>query len=1709
MVLVPFPGGPKSQDLSDTERHLLLHTWNNTKAAYPRDKFLSELFAETAANHPDSLALAWRDQRLTYRELATKAGKLASHLVTLGVGPEVRVGICMSRCPDMIIAMLAVLHAGGAYVPIDPNYPVERLTFIMEDASAPLLISQSKWSHLVDQTDAKILCLDTGWDFEDATIASWPQTTPDQTAYVLFTSGSTGRPKGVQIGQRSVVAMLSWAAAEFSPAQRQAILAATSICFDLSVFEIFLPLTHGTTVVLADNALDLVNVTHPVSLINTVPSAITELSRANQIPASVTTINLAGEPLRGDLVERLYHQETVEAVYNLYGPSEDTTYSTWAKIPKSGDPHPAIGAPLANSQAYVLNAMGEIIKPGVEGELFMGGDGLARGYLDQPAMTAARFLPNPFSGIPGARMYKTGDLVRYRPNGLLDFLGRLDHQVKIRGFRIELGEIESRLRRHDAIIDAVVVAIRHGGDPQLAAYVARTGSEENDVAFRRELRDYLGEHLPAYMVPAFIIPMDILPQTPNGKVDRKALPEPGQGDTGRSIAKPRSHQEHQLADIWKEALGYDEIGIFEDFFDLGGDSIRALRIVTQARLAGLPFKTIDLFRNRTIAALAEKLPQGEVESTEAAGAKLDVPSSLEITSEIQAKFPNAQAVWPTTAMQESMLFQSRLSGDPTDYLDIFHFTLEGNFDEKRFQKVWQLLTQRHFALRTVFHHHNETVFQVVLSHHQADVQCLTPDQFPTADPNLESFIARELEKGLFPTETPPWRVYLLRESEQRVHFLFLFHHVILDGWSLSVLFKECGQMQTADNPETLLQPTIGYHRFLNWYKNWDMDSGKKYWSERMDGFTEINNILPLPKPDGNVVRRLEIKCLTPEASERIRQFANKHGLTLNTIMQGIWALVTSRYCRSNDIVFGNSTSGRAADVPGIESIVGLVLQTVVSRIQTQSDDTLIPWLHQLQKDHHQAEQQCYYPLVDLQKRLGTTNQKPLFETMVAYENYAGGDWPQGEWAGANLVSIQEREDIHYGLFLQVLPEPVITLKLHSDQRRFEKGGSSRLLSQVYHVLESLPSLENCRPQDIEIMPPEQLETLSSLRQIEAPAYQPRTIVSEFEKQALKTPEATAVVCGNQHLSYEALNRSADFIAYHLLERGLKLEEPVGICLKRNHLLIAAYFGILKAGGIILPIDPNYPEERKAILANDSGIRFLIGTANVWPASAPALEILSPELANVPHAPLPKPKVAPEQLAYIIYTSGSTGIPKGASIPHSAYVNQAEGCVPLLKMSSADRVLQFSSHSFDLSTNEIFKTLMIGATLVVEPHRHGLPPDVLHKLSHRQHLTVLMLPTGFWRTFCEQLSQNQLRLKPHVRLMVAGGERVVPQNLQNWSQVVAPESVFGNCYGPTECTVTTTWRLFKASDVIRQLPKEVPIGTSLPRYQVHLAAPGGPTPQGAPGELFIGGPGLARGYFHNPRLTATVFVPNPVSSEPGGRLYKTGDLIRFGENDELMFVDRIDRQVKIRGFRIELGEIEHHLRQHEQVENAFVISQDDPLGGHRMAAYVVVKKPFQNSLTAKTLHAYLDGRMPHFMLPGAYALMPEFPLTLNGKLNKAALPEPKPIKDPNQARIAPQNETQRKIAEIWCEVLGLKSVGVGDNFFDMGGHSLSALAVHQKIQRAFECSLPLVKIFEHPNIASLAAYMDQAADAPAEKTQNEANEQRLASRRQALRNRRRR
>jgi len=1687
------------------EQVLLLSKWNQTEAFFPSDKTVPMLVQEVMAASPTKIALVWRDRTYTYQAVRDRILPLAAHLRSLGVGPEVRVGICMSRCPDMIFAMLAVLSAGGAYVPMDPNYPADRLRFMLEDAKAPLLITQSHWSHLVKNSPSQVLTLDEGWEFPVPAKFEFHQALPHQTAYVLFTSGSTGRPKGVQIGHRSVVAMLFWAKETYSDEQIEAVMGATSICFDLSVYEIFLPLITGNTLVLAENALDLPNVTYPVTLVNTVPSAMMELCRARQIPPSVNTVNLAGEPLRSDLVAAIYANPQVKGVYNLYGPSEDTTYSTWALIPKDAPKAPAIGRPLSNTQAFVLDQTGALVKPGHEGELFLGGDGLARGYLDQPAMTAQRFLPDPFSVKPGMRMYKTGDLVRYRPDSNLDFLGRLDHQVKIRGFRIELGEIEECLRKNPEVLDTVVVAIKQSGDPQLAAYIARDGDASSDAEFRQRLRSYLAENLPGYMVPAFLVPMAELPQTPNGKVDRKALPQPSFADQGRTLVGPRTPVEFKLASIWKAALGFEEVGVFEDFFDLGGDSIRALRIVTQSRQAGLPLHTADLFRRRTIAALAESLPAEQTEKTPTNFEQLDAESTLSLSLNVAAS-----AIWPTTAMQEGMLFQTQFSEDASDYGDIFHFSLEGNLTREAVIDAWRTLSQRHFALRTQFRFQDEKIFQVVLDQVEVDFTYIAPDEFPKNDLHLASFIDQALKQGFQPFEKPPWRIFLLQESETRWHFLFYYYHAILDGWSLAVLFREFNQLVDPSHSDKALPGLVPYNRFLNWLAAYPQAESQAYWDERLAGYNEIKNALPLPKSKAGSRRTMETVSLGQKTTDTLVTFARKNGLTLNTLVQGAWALVLARYLRSHDVIFGNSVAGRTPEVPGIESIVGLCLQNVTSRIRITSGEPLLSWLHKIQEQHRQDEQHSFFPLVELQKRLGASTQKPLFEAMLAFENYAGGDWPRDRWLGARLMEIREREDINTGLFLQALPSPVMTLKLHSDQNRFESGGSQRMLDQVAYVLENIPALADTEPATVNVIPPKEKMQLDRLRDLSASPYTPSTIVQEFQTQCRKTPDVTAVVYKNQALSYAALDALSDSLARHLLSKGLRQEEPVGLCLHRDHSLIINYFGVLKAGGVILPIDPNYPETRKAMLAEDGDLRFLIAKPEDWPGNDTSRTLLSPLLALQPAPELPLPQIATNQLAYIIYTSGSTGKPKGASIAHEAYVNQAYASINYLDMRSSDRVLQFSSHSFDLSINEIFKILFIGGTLVVESHRHGLAPDELHSLCLRQHLTTLMLTTGFWRTFCEQLALASKKLPQHMRFIMVGGERLLPENVIPFTQIAPPQLVLGNAYGPTECSVISTWHLMTASELQREIPADIPIGKALANYQINLLDPyGKDVPFGTPGELFMGGWGLARGYRNRPALTASVFVPNPFSKQPGARMYKTGDLIRFNLQEELMFVNRVDRQVKVRGFRIEMGEIEHTLRQHDQVVDAFVIAQDDPHGGKRLAAYVVVLNRGQATASAKTIHQYLDGKMPHYMVPGAFAILTELPNTLNGKINWKALPEPQPVRSSESATTPPQNELQAQIAEIWAQVLQLDKVGIHDNFFDLGGHSLTALTIHQRLQRHLDRRIPLVKLFEHPNIANLSAYLTEGQGESQDTKQDDSANRRVESRKNALRNRRRR
>lgn len=1694
--------------LQETEKQKLLFDWNQTQTSYETHQSIHSLVFRAIEQFPDATAIAWHNQTVSYAELGEKALRLTAMLVSLGVGPEVRVGICMSRCPDMIVAMLAVLAAGGAYVPMDPNYPSDRLQFMLEDAKAPVLITQKRWQHLLNESNTQTLSLDEGWDQGLPRSTCIQSQLDHQTAYVLFTSGSTGRPKGVQIEHRSVVAMLSWATQTFSKQQRKAILGATSICFDLSVFEIFLSLSNGTTLVLAQNALDLPNLEHPVSLINTVPSAITELYRAGQIPPSATTINLAGEPLRSDLVNALYSLDTVQHVYNLYGPSEDTTYSTWARIPQHSEQVPAIGRPLANTQAYLLNASGHLVSLGEEGELFLAGDGLARGYLDQPGKTAERFLPNPFDKEAGARFYKTGDLVRYREDSNLDFLGRLDHQVKIRGFRIELGEIEECLRTHEQVLDTVVVAIQDGQDPQLAAYIARKPLNGGDHDLRQQIRQHVGHNLPNYMVPNFIVLLDSLPQTPNGKVDRKALPKPGADDQGRVLTQPRTPTEQVLSDVWQQALGLEQVGVFEDFFDLGGDSIRALRIVTHARDKHIALKTVDLFRLRTIAQISDHIAQ-QSHKPSTPTILFDNTSTQPASKAMQEAFGTVKSVWPATHMQEGMLFQSQYSGNSADYADTFHFVLEGCLDPVRFKDVWQHLCQRYMALRTVFHYEDGQIFQLELANHQAEVHLIHQAEFPQEDPELTQFLSDVSVKGFQPTQTPPWRVYLLQESAQRCHVVFSYYHVILDGWSLSVLFREFSELCQADQiPQTLPEP-IGYHRFLNWWQAWNFDEGKHYWQKRLAGYAEKNSIFPLPKPDRPSVRTMEKLALSAETTQALNAFARQNRLTMNTLAQGAFALVLARYSRQSDVVFGNSVSGRTGEVPGIEKIVGLCLQTVTSRVQTNSSETLTTWLHGIQDKHREDEIYAYYPLAELQASLGAGKHKPLFDAMLAFENYAGGDWPKDHWAGLPLTSIFEREDMNAGMILQVLPEPLISLKLHCDQNRFEPETTKRLLEQLAFVLENLPANAQQPVRDYSILPKSQVQALTKLANAHQAPITPQSISAAFENRCQQTPHATAAVCENTYLSYQTLNQQADNFANRLLDLNLQPEEPVGICIHRDQRLLVAYLGILKAGGVILPIDPKYPASRKQTIAQDASLRLVITERHLWPQEACGNIVALPS-ESAPSCDHGSPSVLPNQLAYIIYTSGSTGKPKGVGVSHEAFLNQAHGIAGELGLTAKDRVLQFTSHSFDISVNEIFNTLIHGGTLVIKDHRHGLAPDALYQLILQQHLTMLTLPTGFWRVLSDQLGQQAMNLPPFLRFVTAGGERVMPENLTQFQAIAHSNTLFGNCYGPTECAVTTSMLTLAKNQLNQYRNQDTPIGNPLPRFEVRLYSEQGRlVPQGCPGELHIGGPSLARGYLGKPALTALSFVPHPHAPTPGARLYRTGDLIRFNQDGHMVFMDRVDRQVKVRGFRIELGEVEFAIRQYPQVGNAFVTVENDPQGGLRLVAYAMPAKGISaQELNAKSLATYLDSQLPHFMVPSAFAIVETFPLTISGKLDTKSLPQPVALKDASGVTVAPTNQTQKTLVTIWAEVLKLKTVGIHDNFFDLGGHSLSAVTVHQKIQTAFQRKIPLVKIFEFPNIAGLSSYLSANQEPKPQAIPTETNT-RLQQRKKALRNRRRR
>jgi amino acid adenylation domain-containing protein/thioester reductase-like protein len=1645
--------------LTTKEQQTLLMEWNRTQLDYPQNYCIHQLFEAQVEQTPDAVAVVFDDKQLTYRELNNRANQLAHHLKNLGVKPEVFVGICIERSLEMVVGLLGILKAGGAYIPLDPAYPQERLAFIIDDSQMSILLTKSQLIESLPQHKARIVYLDRDWE---NLIAKQSRENFDSTAnshnlaYTIYTSGSTGKPKGVLIEHNSAIALLQWAKQVFTSEELAGVLASTSICFDLSVFELFVPLSWGGKVILIENILHLPNLraAEQVTLINTVPSAIAELLRINGIPTSVITVNLAGEPLPNPLAQKIYQQSTIQKVFNLYGPSEDTTYSTFALVEKDGD-RVTIGHPIANTQVYLLDNQLQPVPVGVVGEVYIGGAGLARGYLNRPDLTAQRFILNPFIEVetanslhPSLRLYKTGDLARYLPDGNIDYIGRIDHQVKIRGFRIELGEIESLLLLHPTVRDAVAIAREDfPGDRRLVAYIVshltpdrvpyhspasaeldskcaldlttvdlsrngvcltgtpaswtpgknvcvrlllptetqtqwwegkvawcqgrRAGIQftltsteqmlfDRNVQFLLEqqgflkmlqrtlvgnLRDFLQEKLPEYMIPSKFVFLNALPLTPNGKVDRKALPIPDRIRTEleENFIAPRTPKEEKLAEIWAEIIGVEQVGIYDNFLSLGGHSLLATRIISRLReIYQVELPIHHIFEQPTVAAQAEL-----IETILQEGVKVTSIQEIDRTGNL-----------PLSFAQERLWFLDQLIPENPFYNMTEAVYLKGAIDLPILEKSFNEIIQRHESLRTIFVTVDGKPVQIIqeVSHFKISVVNLT--EIPATEREAKAIeLATQEARQLFNlSQDLLIKVTLIQLDEQKFILLLKLHHILADDWSLGVLFRELTAIYQAffvGNPSPLPKLPIQYADFALWQRQWLEGKVQQeqllYWEKQLANLPILQLPTDRPRPAVPSYRgALHSLTLSKTLTAALKALSQKEGVTLFMTLLAAFQTLLLRYTGAEDIPVGSAIANRHQ--LHVDKLIGFFANTIVLRTDVSGSPTfkeLLVRVREVALTAYAHQDLPFEKLVAKFQPERDLSRQALFQVVFALQN----ELPSQDLQLPNIQTTSltiDNKTAKFDLFLQLSDKADgLTGWIEYNSDLFDSATISRLIGHFQTLLKAIVANPEKRISELPLLTQiEKHQLLVDRNNTQADYRQDVCIHQLFEQRVQETPDAIAVVFQDQQLTYQELNYRANQLAHQLQTLGIKPEVLVGICVESSIEMIVGILAILKAGGAYLPLDPAYPLERLTFMLEDANISILLTKSQYLESFKTckskvicldtAEEILTQESQNNPHS-----NVTIKNLAYVIYTSGSTGQPKGVEIEHGGLLNLVFWHQNTFTVSHLDRATQIAGVAFDACVWEIWPYLAAGASIYIPDDETRRSPEHLRDWLVSKAITISFLPTPL----AELLLLLNWPENTALRILLTGGDRLTQYPLASH-----PFRLVNN-YGPTENTVVTT----SGEVPVRNQANVAPaIGRPIANTQVYILDKNlQPVPIGVPGELYIGGASLARGYLNRSDLSTQRFIANPFFKD-SSRLYKTGDLVRYRPDGNIEFLGRIDRQVKIRGFRIELGEIQAILSQHPAVQAVAVIDMptarwregEDVPNQKRLVAYVVPNRQYQ-------------------------------------------------------------------------------------------------------------------------------------------------------------------
>jgi len=1676
--------------LTPAERRQMLVDWNDVRTEYPQHKSIHQLFEEQVANTPDSIALSFDNQRLTYDELNRKANRLAHHLRTIGVGPEVPVGLMLERSVDMVVAILAILKAGGAYVPLDSAYPLERLNFMLQDARLPVVLTVEEMFDKLPAFFGQVICIDTDAElFAGASEANpTSNVTGENLAYIIYTSGSTGQPKGITIPHRAVIRLVrdtNYVQVKTSDRIAQG----SNAVFDAITFELWGALLNGAQVVgissetalsphdyaaqIRDAEITIIFLT--TALFNQIAIA------APQAFATVRQVLFGGEAVEPKWVRRILDEGAPEILEHVYGPTESTTYATWRhvrEVSKDAVTVP-IGGPLSNTQVYVLDKQLEPVPIGVPGELFIGGDGLARGYLWRPELTAERFVPDPFSAEPGARLYRTGDLVRYLPDGQIEFLGRVDNQVKVRGFRIELEEIEAVLRAHPSVKETVVLTRADDGDERrLVAYIVCDNEHEFTAS---AWRSYLAAKLPDYMIPAAFVSLEKLPLNKSGKIDRHALPAPDQTRPrlAQAFVAPASPAEIDLAGIWQPVLGVTQIGVHDNFFELGGDSLKAIQVISKAREAGISISIQQLFQYPTIADLSQQFRQAET-----AMLAEQTPAFSLISEDDRSVMPaGIEDAYPLTRLQAGMVFHSEYDPDTAVYHEIFSFHIEAPLDVDLLRTCFEESMRRHPVLRTSFDLSNfsqplQLVYErVELPYEFEDLTLLTEEEERA---RVATYIESEKRKGFTWGSVPLLRLLIQRRRGDSFQFNLSFHHALLDGWSLSSVLNEMfghyvSRLEQEDS-ELGPPPAIQFREFIALEQEaMRSETQRSFWQEKLSDIQPT--ILPrLQKTKRSRNQRPEImEHLVPishELSEGLKRFATTAKLPLKSVVLAAHLRVLSLLTGQDEVVTGLVSNGRP-EVPDGDRTAGLFLNTQPLRLRLPGGT----W-EDLVRATFEAEREIIpfrrFPFLEIQRMADTPL---LFETGFNYTHFhiAHG---MLELPGFKILEFRGISETNFPLLVDFdldLTVSEVQLALKYEAGEFTREQIEVMSGYYERTLLAIATKPGAQYEECSLLSEKELRwQLEDLNDRRRSFPQTRGIHQLFAEQVAATPEAVALEFGKQELTYAELNERANQLAGYLISRGVGPESVVGIMMERSPDMIVSLLGVLKAGGAYLPLDPDYPQERLGFLLEDAAVRTVLTQSTLFsrlPQNEAEVICLDETWTRISNGSKEDPAtpVFADNLAYITYTSGSTGQPKGVQIAHRGVVRLVKGN-DYAHLGTDEVCLQFAPLAFDASTFEIWGSLLNGGRLVIMPPGPATLVELGQELA-TQRVTVLWLTAGLFNLMVDE----QLDDLRGLRQLLAGGDALSVSHVERFLRE-APDCKLINGYGPTE---NTTFTCCYSIDADEELNQSVPIGRPIANTQVYILDKNfRPVATGARGELFTGGDGLARGYLNHPELTAERFVPHPFSQQPGARLYRTGDWARYLPSGNIEFLGRVDNQAKVRGFRIEPGEIEAVLGGHETVRDVVVTVVKDEAGEKQLVAYVIATAA-ESEPNPSQLRQFLKDRLPEYMIPSLFMTLEQFPLTVTGKVDYRALPVPGTARpEIDTPFVPPSTTTEEILVSLWAGVLGVQRIGIHDNFFELGGNSLSATQLVSQVRQTLQVKLPLRDLFHNATVAQLGLLIEE-------------------------------